>query len=243
MSRDVPLAGAHNVRDLGGLRTADGRSVLPGRVLRAASLSELTDDDVTALRARGLRTVIDLRGEAEVERDGRGRLSGTDVGYRNQPIVGARSVRLDQDEKLLEDPGDGLLRHYVTYLENSAAVIVDIVRGMADAAPAVVHCAAGKDRTGVVIAVLLDALGVDRAEIVADYTATAANMPQVRAQLAASASTRELGAVPDWVLTARPETMAGLLAHLDTQGGTPAWLRAHGLSDAELARLRGALLG
>jgi protein-tyrosine phosphatase len=240
-ARDVRLDGAVNVRELGGLSTVGGRRVRAGMVLRSASLADLTDDDVTTLRGAGLRTVVDLRGGAEVERDGRGPLAGTTVGYRNLPVVGARSVRLDQAEDI--ETGS-LLAHYVTYLETSADVVVEVVRLLArpEAVPAVVHCAAGKDRTGVVVAVLLDALGVDRAQIVADYAATEANMPLVRAQLSASATTRELGTVPDWVLTALPETMEGLLAHLDTQGGTVAWLLSHGLTDDELAQLRATLL-
>lgn len=239
--RDVQLDGAANVRDLGGLSTVDGRRVRPGVVLRSASLADLTNDDLTTLLAAGLRTVVDLRGPAEAERDGRGLLAGTEVGYRNLPVVGARSVRLDQAEDLATG---SLLAHYVTYLETSADVVVEVLRLLAqpDAVPAVVHCAAGKDRTGVVVAALLDALGVDRLQIVADYVATEANMPLVRAQLSASATTRELGSVPDWVLTALPETMEGLLAHLDTQGGTVAWLQAHGLTDDELVRLRATLL-
>lgn len=240
-ARDVRLDGAVNVRELGGLSTVGGRRVRAGMVLRSASLADLTGGDVTTLRGAGLRTVVDLRGGAEVERDGRGPLAGTTVGYRNLPVVGARSVRLDQAEDI--ETGS-LLAHYVTYLETSADVVVEVVRLLArpEAVPAVVHCAAGKDRTGVVVAVLLDALGVDRAQIVADYAATEANMPLVRAQLSASATTRELGTVPDWVLTALPETMEGLLAHLDTQGGTVAWLRSHGLTDDELAQLRATLL-
>ncbi len=239
--RDVALVGAVNVRDLGGLSTLDGRRVRAGKVLRAASLADLTDDDVTTLLDAGLRTVVDLRGSAEAERDGRGALSGTAVGYRNLPVVGARSVRLDQAEDI--ETGS-LLAHYVTYLEASADVVVEVVRLLAQpgGVPAVVHCAAGKDRTGVVVAVLLEALGVERAQVVDDYAATEANMPLVRAQLSASATTRELGSVPDWVLTAMPETMVGLLEHLDTVGGTVGWLQAHGLTDDELGTLRANLL-
>lgn len=238
MNRDVLLDGGLNVRDLGGLPTTDGRQVRPQRVLRSASLAGLTEGDVATLQRWGLRTVIDLRGEAEAERDGRGPLAGTDVAYRNLPVVGARSVRLDQ----APDLQGSLLSHYVTYLQTSADVIVDVLRLLIDTAPAVVHCAAGKDRTGVVVAVTLDALGVQREEIVADYAATAANMPRVRAQLAASATTQELGAVPDWVLTALPETVVGLLAHLDSLGGTAVWLQQHGLDDDELTALGERLL-
>lgn len=238
MNRDVLLEGGLNVRDLGGLPTSDGRRVRPRRVLRSASLAELTGDDVATLQRWGLRTVIDLRGEAEVERDGRGPLAATDVAYRNVPVVGARSVRLDQ----APDLQGSLLDHYVSYLQTGADAIVGVLRLLLDEAPAVVHCAAGKDRTGVVVALVLDALGVHRAEIVDDYAATAANMPRVRAQLTASATTQQLGSVPDWVLTALPETMEGFLAHLDSVGGPVAWLHEHGLTDAELTSLQAHLL-
>lgn len=240
--RDVVLPGALNVRDLGGLSTVQGRRVRTGVVLRAATLAELTEDAVAALHGRGLRTVVDLRGQAEVARDGRGLLADSPaVTFRNLPVVGARSVRLDQAKDL--DTGS-LLEHYVAYLEASADVVIQVLRLLADPAtvPAVVHCAAGKDRTGVVVAVLLEALGVERAQVVADYAATEANMPLVCAQLSGSASTRELGAVPDWVLTALPETMEGLLVYLDAQGGTVRWLQAHGFTGDELDRLRSTLL-
>ena len=240
--RDVVLPGALNVRDLGGLSTVEGRRVRSGAVLRAATLAELTEESVATLHGRCLRTVVDLRGAAEVARDGRGLLADSPaVAFRNLPVVGARSVRLDQAKDL--DTGS-LLAHYVAYLETSADVVIQVLRLLADpaAVPAVVHCAAGKDRTGVVVAVLLEALGVERAQVVADYAATEANMPLVRVQLTGSASTRELGAVPDWVLTALPETMEGLLGYLDTQGGTVSWLHANGFTGDELDRLRSTLL-
>ncbi|WP_127782051.1 tyrosine-protein phosphatase [Rhodococcus sp. X156] len=242
--RELDLQGAVNVRDLGGLPTADGRTVRSGRLLRSDSLSELTESDVrTLVDELQLELIIDLRAAAEVERDGRGPLAQRPVRFANLPLQGQHQVRLD----LAADAGqDGdLAAHYASYLEHSGPNLVAAARLLGQTRTAsVVHCAAGKDRTGILVALVLQALGVAAEEVVADYAATAANMPRVRERLfrSPSAQLRETFTVPDWILAAEPDTMRRFLTHLDGWGGAAAYLADQGFSHAELVALRDNLL-
>ena len=107
------------------------------------------------------------------------------------------------------------------------------------------HCTAGKDRTGVLVALLLDLLGVEREQVVADYTQTTANMPGILDRIRASAffQGNGLAAAPAWIFESEPETMRAFLHHMDTEhGGTQRWAVAGGLSPQAVIRLRTALL-
>ena len=136
--------------------------------------------------------------------------------------------------------------HYMTYLEHSPAQITIAMRLLASQAhlPALFHCAAGKDRTGILAAVLLDALGVRHDEIVNDYALTRERMQQLIARLQRDPYSREmLASVPPFALDADPATMAEVLAHLrDQYGGAQGWLRHHGLEPEVIGRLQEALL-
>jgi protein-tyrosine phosphatase len=244
-TRTLALHGAVNIRDLGGLPAADGRQVQSRRLLRSDSLAGLNAMDVsTLLDELGLGLIIDLRAPGEVERDGRGPLAEEAVRFVNLPLQGAAQTRLD----LSAQGSDGdLAVHYAGYLEHSAEAIVSAVRLLADedTSAAVVHCAAGKDRTGVLVAVVLDAIGVAHEEIVADYAATAANMELVAQRLQSSPSfqLRTGPPVPAWVFAAEPQTMRSFLGHLAENGGAATWLLENGLSAAELDALVFNLLG
>ena len=248
MSEPFALHGTANTRDLGGVCTADGRQVKPRQVLRSDSLTELDADDLTALvDGLGLAQIIDLRAEGEATRDGRGPLAGGTVRYVNLPLGGISEARLKATAELGE--GD-LALHYVGYLENGAANIVAAVRLLAEGAlPVVVHCSAGKDRTGIVVAMVLDALGVPHEAIIADYAATAQNMPRVVERLRRSPSVQgrvgpnqEATMIPAWVLGAEPQTMRRFLRYLGENGGAAQWMLQHGLSTADLDHLRSNLL-
>ena len=238
----VNVRGAANLRDVGGLPTADGQHVRPGRLLRSDSLTDLDGPDVSALVDDiGVRLVIDLRAEREAERDGRGPVAEAPVRYVNLPLGGIGEARVDVSAPVTE--GD-LALHYVGYQENGADSIVAAVRLLSGTETAVVHCSAGKDRTGIVVALVLDALGVPHEEIVTDYAATAANMPSVLERLRRSPTgQRHVDTTgPASVLGAEPETMRRFLRYLDENGGAAVWLVKHGLSDAELDALRRNLL-
>src|SRR3989442_15520992 len=164
-SRLLPLVGAFNFRDLGGYATADGRRIRWGQVFRSDTLDNLSDDDLEVLRLLGLRTVVDLRTRNEAERDGRGPLGSEPVHYVHLSVLpeeGGESVAAPDTEAA------GIGARYLWYLEAGAAALAAALQLVADSAghPLVFHCTAGKDRTGVLSALVLGCLGVDRATII-----------------------------------------------------------------------------
>lgn len=245
--RVVRLEGVSNARDLGGLATTDGRQTRFGLLYRSDAPTELTPADVENLvGARGLRTVIDLRSPLETSHDGEGPLQRAGLEYANLPLASDPNIQTLVPELVLGT----LSGHYLGYLGSGAERVVAAARLLADPAhqPALVHCAAGKDRTGTLVAILLDAVGVRSEEIVADYALTDVNMTgvieRVSRRLRASGADRDRSDrtplnLPAEALRARPETMIEFLDQLTTVfGGGAAWLRVHGLTDAELTRFR-----
>ena len=168
----MQLEGLDNVRDAGGLPLRDGGRTRFGELLRSASLRYLTDDDVAHLvDVVGLRLVIDLRTAREIDRDG-----PTAVAARGVETVPLSFI--PEDGTALPETGDDtdpLLRAYLGYLVDRTENVVHAVRllGRPDAGPTLVHCAAGKDRTGVLLALVLDAVGVEREAVIADYALSA----------------------------------------------------------------------
>jgi protein tyrosine/serine phosphatase len=244
--RWINLDGAGNVRDLGGLATSDGRTTRPGRLIRSDTPQMLTAGDVHRLvDGLGLRTVIDLRTPGEARREGRGPLADTAVTYRNIPFLpdsylvpGDPEHRLIVERRAREEQAD----HYLEYVERPGSPVADAVRLLtqADALPALFHCATGKDRTGVLAALVLELVGVPRETIVADYVLTNERIRQVQRRLA-DRDTYQASANRD--ISVKAATMYTFLARVDaTWGGAEAWARQAGLTDAELAALRDALL-
>jgi hypothetical protein len=243
--RELPLRGADNVRDLGGLPTVDGRFTRHGRLIRSATVQELTETDMRSLvDGMGLRLVVDLRLPDEAGDHGRGSLADRVGAYANLPFRTADMVRADV---IPDVAGIDLLTHYRGFLEASAAEIVTAVGLLADPRnqPALFHCAAGKDRTGVLAAILLDAVGVEEDAIVADYVLTGRHMDRVIARLSRLTWYREvMGRLPAGAHLAEPETMRRFLRDLRTEhGGAARWLIARGLEPATLDELRWSLVG
>jgi protein tyrosine/serine phosphatase len=267
--RWVRLDGATNVRDLGGLPTVDGGSTVAGRVLRSDNLQTLTPRDVRVLVEQiGIREVVDLRTTAEILLEGRGPLREVpDVVHRHFSLLPERGHHTDVfavEEDDLPDLPDGwaesllprqapahaqdetpAVRAYLGYLHDRSEAVVGAVRALAqaDRGAAIVHCAAGKDRTGVVVALSLAVAGVPHEEIVADYAMTADIIHALVAKLAASSTYAEDMERRDVAShTPRAETMERVLALLDERHGGPAgWLREHGFTDDEQGALRARL--
>ncbi|WP_053752570.1 tyrosine-protein phosphatase [Streptomyces sp. MMG1533] len=186
MTQQVPstepdLAGVRNFRDVGGLPTVDGRRVRHGVLFRSGHLAHATEEDSAFLDSLGLHTIFDFRNASDQK------LEGPDVelpGVRNvnlplsDPADGAefwkmvRDGDLDQLRELLSD-GKGatrMIRSYRKLIKERTAEHSQVLRALAeDSVPALMHCAAGKDRAGLSIAVTLLTLGVEREAIVADY--------------------------------------------------------------------------
>ncbi len=223
MGRRWSPGSAVNFRDIGCHPTVDGARTRPGRLFRSESPQFLQPADASRLvHEGGLRLVVDLRFADEAAHEGRGPLADTSVRYVNIPIVGVRGA--DTRAALLDDDAQSLLPYYLGYVAHSAPAIVSVYRALAaDGLPALVHCAAGKDRTGVVIAILLSALGVTDDAIVADYARTADAMPQVLRRLgtADSYAAQIAKQAPDDVLTTAPrETMRDFLTWLAREHGS-----------------------
>jgi protein-tyrosine phosphatase len=243
LDRSIAFRLVFNVRDLGGLPTVDGRTVRRRHLYRADGVQRLRDHDLDVARGLGLRTVIDLRTAGEIERGGRFPLEQYPVDWHSLPMI----QRMWSDDDLVATTGaaDFLRDRYLAMLTDGAASLAEIVGLVADGQPALFHCAAGKDRTGVVAAVLLGLLGVERDEIVTDYHATAGAMAAFVDWLtleypeAIDAMTNQ----PPEYLEAPPEAMSGFLTAVDERYGSMAGLADHlGIPEATITRLRTTLL-
>jgi protein tyrosine/serine phosphatase len=240
----LDLDGADNVRDLGGLPVVGGGSTRRGILLRSGTLQDLTDADVALLvDTVGLRTVVDLRLHDEAEREGSALRDVAGITHHALPLWSADRVRADA----VADTGMDVVDHYVAFLEGSAESVVAAARVFAapDSLPAVFHCAAGKDRTGVLAAVLLDAVGVTAEAIVTEYALTEQRIEAIRARLARLETYRRMQAVVKGrgVMVASEDTMERFLEHLRASyGGGVGYLGAHGFTDAELSALKRALV-
>jgi len=250
----IELEGAVNVRDLGGLPTADGRETVGGRLLRADNLQELSPSDVARLvHDIGVSTVVDLRSSAELASEGPAPLDVIrgvrhahhpvipEVGSATDAAAEALLIRKDQDKSRF--PGDPVCGHYLGYLEDRPDQVVGALRSIArDQGAALVHCAAGKDRTGVVVALALTAAGVRPQAIIADYAATGERAEAILARLRRSPTyARDIDSQPAESHRPRPETMAAFLEQMDFRhGGVARWLADHGLSpdDVDLLRVK-----
>ncbi len=247
--RTLPLSGGVNFRDVGGYQTADGRAVRWGQVYRAGSLAELTDDDVAALGALGLRLVCDLRSADELARHADRLPPGATHAHR--PIVGEvsrlrRVVTLYRKRHRLQE----LLQEVnQVMLDQNGPTFVDVLLLAADPAnrPLVIHCTAGKDRTGLAVALLLLALGVPEETVVADYTlsnhAFDVLAGRMRPEMARLYSLGFGEAQLQPFLLAEARTLRGALAHLRRRYGSLDWyFQRAGLSADTLDALRAELL-
>jgi protein tyrosine/serine phosphatase len=251
----IDLDGAVNVRDVGGLPAVDGGPTVPGRLLRSDNLQALSPADVTRLvDDLGVTTVIDLRSSAERASEGAAPLDAVpglrrvhhpvipELGSATDAVADALLARLE--ERRSRFPGDPTCGFYLGYLEDRPDQVAGAVRSIArDQGTALVHCAAGKDRTGVVVALALSAAGVRPEAVVADYAATAERIDAILGRLRASATyARDIDRRPAEEHRPRPETMTAFLAEVGARyGGAVQWLSDQGVTQEELALLQDKL--
>jgi hypothetical protein len=235
---------------------ANARVVVPGVLLRSNNLQTLSERDVrTLIDDYGLEAVIDLRTDIEVHREGPGPLTRErDVRIEHRSLYpdtgGTTDIEADlikpwggphADESPDETP---TVRAYMSYLRRRPDSIAGAVRTIARSEGAVLaHCAAGKDRTGVVVAIALDAAGVDRELIVADYLATGERIVEIISDLVASDTYRnELHGKDPYERAPQVGTLERVFELVDERhGGTVPWLASHEFTDEDLELLRGRI--
>jgi protein-tyrosine phosphatase len=246
--RTILLEGAHNVRDLGGYPLADGRTIAWRRLLRGDGLHGLTADDLVVLAPLGLRTVIDLRREDEIAERGTFPVERLPVDLVHVPIMDSTWMNLEiPDFSDRPDPDVAFLMWaYDDMLAVGGPRFGEAIRHLTrpGALPAIFHCAAGKDRTGMLAALLLAALGVEDDIVVADYALTAVAMARMRRWYAANRPdvAEQMAEVPSMFLAARPEAMQQSLDQLRaTHGSIRGYLATLGVDDTTLETLADTL--
>jgi len=248
----VELDGAVNVRDVGGLPTVDGRTTRAGVLLRSDNLQGLSDEDVRQLvDDLGVRTVLDLRTDGEVELEGPGPLRARpEVAHHHLTLVPrGLQPRADVDRAIPdEDAPEGSMTHeYLEYVREAPANVATALRLVADptSRACLVHCAAGKDRTGVVVALALSLVGVSRDAVVADYARTGERIEQIRDRLLASPTYAEdlAGRTLDSMRPHRHNIERFLDAVDRDYGGPHGLAMSVGVDEETVDRLRARLLG
>lgn len=256
--RWIDLAGAVNVRDLGGLSTYDGKTTRFGQLLRADNLQDLTDADIQRLVGTlGLRDIVDLRSGAELVLEGPGPLTRVpDVtihhfsmlaeadhqsGVDGEAVLPWAQEEGEHNEADWLPPGE----FYLMMLKQRPESILGALRVMTfSQGAALAHCAAGKDRTGVLVALVLTTVGVPREAIVEDYALSNIRMELIIDRLRRTPTYAEdLDSRPMTSHFALPEAMNNFLDLAEEHfGGLMEWLASHGWTSDDTSALRARLL-
>jgi protein tyrosine/serine phosphatase len=246
LERRTPFSTVFNFRDLGGYPAADNRTIRWNRVYRSDGLHRLVEDDLAVFAAVGVRTVLDLRRPDELANDGR-IAESLGLDYHNvnfhpemwpEHSLGPEDMPRYLADRYAEMAAGGL---------NGSNAVGPALRLLvrADTAPIVFHCAAGKDRTGVLAALVLGLLGVDDEVIADDYALTAEAERRYWSWRRSQADAPvEDGHLPAWMQNPCPrDAMLLFLRELRDQHGTvTAYARRTGITEAEIAALRAHLL-
>lgn len=257
----VPIPGTDNVRDLGGYPAAAGQVVARGRLYRAQALVHPQAGQLHAVwdaaharhyRDLRVRTIIDLRSADEAGRIPSAWAAATGAALLTMPIAeggegtDTNYVRLISSGRMPRFTAEDMARFYCDMLDRRADVFAGAVSVLASGSrlPVLVHCSAGKDRTGIYAALVLEVLGVPRPIVVRDYALTGVLRPNRVAAYAELFS--GAGVALDDVRTLFETPTAAMetaLAHLDSRyGGAAGYLRKGGLTESSLGRIRENLL-
>jgi protein-tyrosine phosphatase len=245
--RRLHVEGAYNIRDIGGYPTQDGRQTRWRTFIRADDLSRLPPASQATLVDYGIRTVIDLRLNDEVEKSPDVFSRSPDVVYHHKNMIGDPPYSDEGEYRESGEPSERIRLSYSQWLDRRQPRIGEILGILADPTqrPALYHCTGGKDRTGVISALLLGIAGVSADTIAEDYALSGRYLWD--RHLVAPDPLEALANIEDWGHYQRefcpPDGMLKVLKHLDdSYGGVEAYCRTTGLTDDQIASLRNVLV-
>jgi protein-tyrosine phosphatase len=236
----IPLEGCLNFRDLGGYAGEGGGKIRYGQIYRADDLSKLSAADIVRIGELGISIVIDLRSAEELNRAPNPLCGRPGFAYHHVPLLDGLNSSPDGPPEIQSLP-----EMYKSLLPKAGAQIGRVFQALCrrEGRGAVFHCTAGKDRTGVIAALILNLCGVADGDIIADYALTYGRMKPLFDAMIRKA--RQAGVdVPEHLLCSDPAFMEEFLGFLkQTYTGAESYLRGQGLSPGDLGTLRDSLLG
>ncbi len=240
MKRNLTVEGIYNVRDLGGYPTADGHATRWQVFVRAGNMNVLSPDGYQRLTDYGIKTLIDLRDESELEMSPNEWVQASDMTYRHLPLFGDHLSKSEAWQTENESHHH-LHEHYAYYLDQCQAQIGAIMGAVVDSMPGTLfHCYMGKDRTGLIAGLVLGAVGVADEVIAEDYAQTTQHYADLVPEWRVRAEARgENLAHFDRDVASAPETMMETLKHLKVRyGGVKDYLGVCGVTEGQIGELR-----
>ncbi len=235
----LTLPGTYNIRDLGGYTTPSGKQTKQRFLIRSGNLDKVPISSQQQLLTYGIRTVIDIRDEWEAKHYPNVFANDMHVRYLNVPLIGDALSNNAEWQNASEHVW--LLELYIQYIERCKHQINAIFRAFAESEAAIIfHCHAGKDRTGIITALLLSCIGVADAAIATDYSLSSQQISHLTEEWRAYAvqQSRDMAQFEDKVAS-KPETILELLNYIRTNYGSSAdYLRDCGLVDNTLKQLQ-----
>jgi protein-tyrosine phosphatase len=246
-TRHLEIEGAYNVRDVGGYRTLDGRCTRWKTFLRADSLHRLPPASQRTIIDYGIRTVIDLRNDNTIRQAPSVFASSSDVVYHHQNMLVNVRLAEESESPVPEERSMRIRASYTRVLGLRQPQIRETLATLAapGALPALVHCAAGSDRTGLITALVLGIAGVPAETIAEDYALSARFLlaRYLAERLPGEPAPSDLTAETDILQSSPPEAMLGTLQCLEERyGGVEGYVRTIGLRRNQTASLRNAMV-
>lgn len=242
--RHLDLDGAFNFRDLGGYSTTSGRKVAWRKLFRSDDLFRLSEADLVLFSDLGIKTVIDLRTKAEANQRGRFPLESYKLEYYQRSLL---DISADHSKAVGKGANDYIFTRYTQILSEGATGIRDVFNRLSEgrSLPAVFHCAVGKDRTGLIAAIMLEVLDVTREQVLQDYALTQNSIESLLSWLDREAPhlAEQIRTLPAVVMSANPENLDRVLNWVDsTYGSVTNYLLAIGVTKDRTIALREQLL-
>jgi protein-tyrosine phosphatase len=223
-SRKIDIKSVTNFRDLGGYQNRDGATIAWRRIFRSGDFRNITANDFALINKDiGLTTVIDLRTAEETEQQGKWNCTEFGIRYHHIPFPGGGGNKKEEQRLLKEGINLGEFYLHITNGVNFSKQLITALEIIASSNnhPLVFHCAIGKDRTGILSAILLSILGVDDEVIIEDYTLSGPAMKQVREDMVKNPPGIDfVKRLPEYFWEAAPESMAVFLSGIKKKHGS-----------------------